>query len=140
MLTMREREQAAIQAATLNKRVNSMNALAIEMKWSSTMAQRVCHSSPKLMAIINFNKKPKKIYTQSCREPNPDAKLIPVIQQLRDAVNSSGLTHKEILERAGMSQQFFRDVFKYGHLPRLDSLLAVCQVVGLEPQLVRVVK
>ena len=93
------------------------------------------NADKRVLAALLANRPAKRGY--GTRPLKKKENLAPVIQQLFDAVQESGMSYTEVYQKAGMSPVFFRDVFIRGHLPRLDSLLAVCQVVGLEIKLVR---
>lgn len=137
-IPMEERVQIALKEINKPGKPCTQQQLADCLGWNASTVQRVVNADSRILAGLIANRPAKRAYRK--RPLKQKENLVQVVQQLFDAIQESGMTYTEIAHQSGMSQVFFRDIFVRGHLPRLDSLLAVCQVVGLEPQLVRVVK
>ncbi|MGB3724301.1 MAG: hypothetical protein WA981_00905 [Glaciecola sp.] len=114
---------------------STMKQLADALGWSMTAVHRACEAEPEIRAILNANKHRPVKPLVTPRVKRDDVPMQPIIKRLHDAIQLSSMTQLEITERAGMSEAFFRDVFKRGHLPRMQSIMAVCEVLGYELQL-----
>lgn len=116
---------------------STMKQLSDALDWSMTAVHRACEVEPEIRAILNANKHRPIKPLVTPRVKRKDLPMQPIIKQLYDAVKASDMTQLEICEKAGMSEMFFRDVFRRGHLPRMQSIMAVCEVIGLELTLVK---
>jgi len=135
---MKTHERAAIALRRVKgSHYSTMKQLADALGWSMTAVHRACEAEPEIRAILSANKTRKIKPLVTPRVKRDGVPMQPIIKRLYDAVQLSSMTQLEITERAGMSEAFFRDVFKRGHLPRMQSIMAVCEVIGLELTLVK---
>jgi hypothetical protein len=125
-----ERAAIALKEAKSSRKPKTMKALAIDLNWSMSAVYRACETEPEIRRILKNNKNPPIRSLTVPRVKRQDVPMQPIIQQLYEAVNSSDMTYNRICEKAGMSEMFFRDVFRRGHLPRMQSVMAVLEVVG----------
>lgn len=119
-----------------NHKVHNKKQLSVVLNWSPCTANRVCEYEPGLIAVLNSNRPPRKARRYKATVKRD--KLHPVLLGLYDHIENSTMTWAQITKKSGMSHQFFRDVFISGHLPSMNSLLAVCGAIGLDLKLVRV--
>lgn len=134
-IPMDERVQIALAETKKPGKPCTQQELADCLGWNTSTVQRVVNADPRILTALMANRPAKRAYRKKPLKQKDN--LVPVVQQLFDAIQDSGKTYTEIAHESGMSQVFFRDMFVRGHLPRLDSLLAVCQVVGLDVQLAK---
>ena len=135
---MKTHERATIALRRVKgSRYSTMKQLASALGWSMSAVHRACEAEPEIRAALKANKNPPLRAMTVPRIKRKDVPMQPIIQQLYTAVNESGMTYNRICELSGMSEMFFRDVFRRGHLPRMQSVMAVLEVVGYKLEIVK---
>ena len=137
VIPMKERVKIAVKEMNEGGYHSTMKELAAALNWSETTVQRVCAHHPRIRKMLSDNADKPLERLKAKRAKREKVPMQPIIKQLYDAVTSSENTYKEVLKKAGMSEEFFRDVFNRGHLPRMQSVMAVLEVVGYKLEIVK---